>query len=154
LAACQFTSSHLRSSSSSKFQESNTCYQLRYADGVLFPHRIPRLPDSRNGWHARRRSVHSEEACIWNDPLGCIRCIQAKFRSTPRKFLSAFRGLVLDNLGAYVTLFCSSRLILLLLPRDFHVQHPLPARPPSPQGYRKPFNYVRFRDRFNDNDSW
>jgi hypothetical protein len=37
--------------------------------GVPFPHRILRFPDYRNGWRDRRRSIHSEEACIRNDPL-------------------------------------------------------------------------------------
>ena len=85
-----------------------TRYQLRYADGLPFPQRILRLPDPRDGWRDRRRSRHIEEACVRNDPLGCIRRIRTKSWTTPREFLRTF------------------------LPRDLRVQYPLPSRAPSP----------------------
>ena len=53
-----------------------------------------------------------------------------------------------------MALVCSSRLVILLLPQDLRVQHPLLACPPSPQGYRKVFDHVHFRDWFSDDVSW
>jgi len=89
---CSFTSLHPHTRRLRRPPSSNcTCYQLWYADGILFSHQILRFADSRYGWRDRRRSVHSEEACIRNDPLGCIRCIRAKSGST-QKFLSAQSG--------------------------------------------------------------
>src|SRR5216684_949151 len=105
-----FTSLHPHTCHLRRPPSSNcTCYQLWYADGILFPHRILWFADSRYGWHDRRRPLHSEEACIWNDPLGCIRCICAKSRST-RTFLSAQSGSSCGSLLQLSSCYSSSTL--------------------------------------------
>src|SRR6266436_3612697 len=109
-----------------------TCYQLRYADGLPFHHRIRWLPNHRNGWRIRRRYLQCEEASIWNNPVGCICRIRTKSRSTSRKFLFAYQGLALDNVGEHVVGIWDFHRALLLLPRDRGEHHPPASRQPSP----------------------